>query len=550
MSTRTRRLVTSGLGAVVSLALPAALLTALGGPAEAAWAGAAGTAPARYDHLRAQVLDVPGSGEVAVGMPNPRTVMVQHRFDDETTWSAPTVLYRERGITCGQIDGRASAGGVALTLECDTGYSEDQAPVHSQAAVTRDLVTWAVSRLPGEAYRTPGISPSGEHAAWLAGGIGSFVSWSDGSGFSRLRSTSFDSDGSDNATVVADDGTVTLAGGEGRGGRCVLGLHAVSPAGEESIQYVDFAPGRPTGCTELSVEGVSSTRITNSRYAGRPGRWVVGRGDEASPWMLLARAPEQAPGLASYRPNVERAMAAVFSDVAGQPLLSVGSPDRRRVLVQAFDEAAQVWGTAREVYDHGFPGCTWDGEAGVRTLGVHSLLMHCYPKRRASGDYPARKGGYVEAPPRARRVLLSVDGRGWRDVGVGARPVTVSLDRQQVAAPGFSGTTIVSPSGVVRLRARATGRCEAVLPVGPDRLLRLDATRGSRGYPSRLQRWTGARWHTVQRLGRLGSGRCRSIETLSYGGPGRFFLRATARSKGVRIVRTADGYRARATRGV
>ena len=546
MSTPTRRLVTAVVASAVALAVPAALLTSVGGTA----VGAAGSAPADYRFLKAQVFRVPGTGEVAVGMPDPRTVKVQHRLDGEPAWSESTVLFRERSITCGRIEGRASTGGVALTLECDTPYYEDQAPARSRAAVTQDLTSWALSELPGEAYRTPGISPSGEHAAWLAGGIGSFVSWSAGSGFSGVRRTSYDSDGSDNATVVADDGTVTVAGGEGRDGRCVLGLHAVSPAGQESIQYVDFAPGQPTGCTELSVEGVSSTRITNSRYAGRQGRWVVGRPDEASPWVLLARAPEQAPGREKYRRSVQRAMDTVFSDVPGQPLLSVGSPDRRRVEVQAYDEQAQRWGPARVVYDHGFPGCAWDEEAGARSLRVHSLLMHCYPKRRASGDYPARGRGFAIRPARAQRVLLSPDGRRWRTISVGARPVTPSLDRRQVAAPGFPGTTIVSPSGFVRLRAKAAGRCEVVLPVGPDSVVRLDATRGSRGFPSRLQRWTGSGWRAVQRLDGFGPGRCRSIETLAYGGPGRFFLRTTVGAKSVRIERTADGYRVRLTRGV
>ena len=207
----------------------------------------------------------------------------------------------------------------------------------------------------------------------------------------------------------------------------------------------------------MAVEGVSSTRVTSSRYAGRPGRWVVGRADEASPWALLARAPEDAPGLQTYRGSYERRMGLVFSDVAGQPLRALGSRDRRRVRVQTYDDAAQAWGPARTVYDHGFPGCTW----GERTRlpdpePVHSLLMHCYPKRRGDGDYPARTRDYDAAPTRSRRALLSVDGARWRTIPVGARPVVPSLDRQQVAAPGRKVTTIVSPSGFARLRGRGS----------------------------------------------------------------------------------------------
>ncbi len=300
----------------------------------------------------------------------------------------------------------------------------------------------------------------------------------------------------------------------------MLGLHALDPAGTTSAQHVDLAPGAETGCTEMAVEGVSSTRVTNSRYAGRKGRWVVGRADEASPWALLARAPEDAPGLQTYGGSYERRMGLVFSDVTGQPLRALGSHDRRRVRVQTYDDAAQAWGPSRTVYDHGFPGCTWGEGPGSGSRPVHSLLMHCYPKRRGSGDYPARTRDYDPAPPRARRALLSADGARWRTIPVGARPVVPSLDRQQVAAPGRKVTTIVSPSGFARLRAAAPGRCEAVLPVGPRSLLRLDATRGSRGFPTRLQRWTGTRWRTVQRVKQIGPGRCRAVHHPSYGAPG------------------------------
>ena len=66
--------------------------------------------PASYGFLKAQVYVSPGLGEVAVGMPNARTVKVQHRTEGGT-WSKPTVLFEKAGVTYGQIDGRASAGG-------------------------------------------------------------------------------------------------------------------------------------------------------------------------------------------------------------------------------------------------------------------------------------------------------------------------------------------------------------------------------------------------------------------------------------------------------
>lgn len=542
---RTRTALVPMLGAALAVgALTAPVAAAAPG------ASAADTQPARYRHLPAQVYTAPGLGQLAVGMPTPRVVKVQHRLEGESTWSAPRTLFRGETVICGDIDGHASPGGVALILACDTSYYEEDPPTKSRAVVTRDLVSFALRRLPGETTTAPGISPSGEHAVWLAGGNGDFLTWTAGEGFSGLRSSSFDDDSGGEVAVVADDGTVTIAGNTSVGRSCGVGLLAVTTSGAESEQRVPLAPGTPGTCSEFSADAVSSTRVAAADP--RPeNRWVVGRDDESAPWRVVAGAPVSAPSLASWPANPRRGIGPEFSSVPGQPLLALGSPDRRRIQVQSYDPTAQQWSPARTVYDHGFPACTTGYEPLVRSTAVHALVLHCWAKRRADGEYPPQSRDLLTLPRDQRRAVVSADGVSWRTVPVGARPVTPSLDRAQVAAPGNRATTIVSATGLVRVPATARGRCEAVLPEGPRGLLRLAATRGSRGFPARLQRWTGSRWRSVARVPVPAAGTCRRVVTFDADAPaGRFFLDSTStRAGALQVVRTDGGYEVRRTRG-
>lgn len=545
---------TAALLSVVA-AVPALLSVPLTpGPAAAVPAAASAPAdaaePADYGFLRARVFTVPGTGQLAVGMPTPRVVKVQHRLEGQTTWSAPRTLFQRDGVTCGDLGGHASAGGVALILECDSPFYIEDAPVKSRAVVTRDLTTFAIRQLPGEAYTDPGISPSGEHAVWLAGYGGNFLTWNAGSGFSALRPSSFEGDSGGEVAVVADDGTVTIAGSTSVGRTCGVGLLAITPDGDESEQRVALAPDTPGTCSEFAADAASSTRVTAADP--RPeNRWVVGRDDETSPWRVVAVAPVSAPSLADWPPNPRRGIAPQFSSLPGQPLIALGSPDRRRIQLQTYDAAAQQWSPARPVYDHGFPACTTGYEPLVRSSAVHALVLHCWAERRADGDYPPQSRDLLTLPRDQRRAVLSIDGVRWRTVAVGGRPVTASLDRTAVAAPGNRATTIASATGVVRVPASSRGRCEAVLPDGPRGLLRLAATRGSRGFPARLQRWTGSRWRSIATAPVPASGTCRRVVTFDSDAPaGRFFFASSnPRAGGLQVVRGADGYEVRRARG-
>lgn len=513
-------------------------------------AGAADTEPARYQVVKAQVFSVPGVGTVAIGMPTHRTVKIQYLDEADGAWSSPTLLFDSGSRrTCGEINGITSPGGIALTIECDGSYSEDQAPTKTQALVSRDLQTWAGHKIPGESYREPGISPSGNYAVWMANGGSDVLMWGARQGFRLpLRPVGNDYDTGDLAFLVDDQGTSTVAGVDAEAEGCTVAFYSRTLAGATGHQQVDISPGNTTGCSETSVYATSSTRVTSGPFVEEPGRWVVARSDESSPWALVTRAPSQAPGLVEYRGPQSKTMYVQYSDVAGQPLLALGSQDRRRVTVQAYDDQAQTWGPTHVIYDHGFPGCVW-GSGSMSRYAVHHLLMHCYPKRRASGHYPPYDGDYNVAPRNATTALLSIDGTEWRTFRMGGRPVTSSPDRSFVAAGRAKSTTIASPAGYQTLAAGAPGRCEAVVPIGTRQLLRLNATVGSRGFPTELQRLTPSGWKRIQRIERSFEGRCQRIEMASPGLAGTFYLDSTGYNRPLRLVHDEQGWRVVSIRG-
>lgn len=541
MRPRTRRLLSAGAAALLATHLI---------PAVTVNAGAADTEPARYKVVKAQVFSVPGVGTVAVGMPNKREVMLQHRRPADSSWSRPQLLMDVGSrLTCGDIEGATSPGGIALSIECDRSYHEEDAPTKTQALVSRDLQTWADHQIPGESYRPPGISPSGQYAVWAANGGSDVFTWGAEEGFRLpLRSVGHDFDSGDLAFVVDDAGTFTVAGPDEANDLCVVGLYSRTLAGLAGRQQVDIAPGAEAGCTELAAYADSSTRITSGPYVDRPGRWVIGRADPTSPWRLLERAPNLAPGFHDYRGAPHRTMYAVYSEVAGGPLLALGSADRRRVTVQAYDDQAQRWSPTRVIYDHGFAGCTW-GYSETTRFGIHSLVMHCYPKRRPDGRYPPVDDDYQRAPANSTTALLSVDGDQWNVVRMGSHPMTWSPDRSVVAAGRAQATTIGSTEGFTTLPVGAPGRCEAVVPIGPQQLLRLNSTATSRGFPSQLQRLAARGWRTIQRIRVPDTGRCQDVEQASWGPSGTFYFRATDGARPVRIVQDRSSWRAVLFRG-
>jgi len=354
--------ITQGMRRLSVLVLLTPLLLLLPpGPAQA-------QAIAHYRHLPAQVV-----GTVAVGMPDERTVQVQHLDAATGQWDAPTTIHRAKGrVTCGNVEGRASTnGGVALLVECDTPYYEDQAPVHSIGLVSPDGSGWAKRKLEGEAYAAPAISPSGTYAAWLVGGIGAYVEWSATTGFgARPAQTSYHADNGDSTLVVDDAGVVTVLGPESVGRTCVLGVHTRDLAGHRTHTTVAVDPG----CGDGSVVNVDADTVLAGGYE-RAYATTVSR--TPTGWAATAPPPADGQGLVHHGYRGTRiATYFAYSSTPGSPVVALGSPDRRRILAQVYDATTRSWSPQTTAYTSAKP-CGSSYDEPVLRPGTYAEQLRC-----------------------------------------------------------------------------------------------------------------------------------------------------------------------------
>lgn len=458
------------VAALVALAAP--LFQLLGGtPAQA------GTV-ASYRFLPAQVF-----GTVAVGMPDSRTVQVQHLDPAAGTWDAPSTIYRTRGrVTCGALDGRASSPtgpGVVLLVECDRPYYDDQAPAHSVALVSGDGRSWGHHRLPGEAYRDPAISPSATYAAWLAGAAGEYVEWSAAGGFTQPARTSYRYDHGLETPVVDDTGTVTVIGPEASAGDCVVGIHARTLSGALSHTMLPVDPG----CTEGDFENVDALTVLGGGTE-RANQLTVARSAVGAPWAVTEVAPADAPGLERWGANPKRIQTHfLYSTRPGSTIVAIGSEERHRVSAQVFDQATWTWHPPTQLY-----AASRRCDEGYFDLPASALYV----------DVLKCGTGYV--------ALVSADGIGWTVRDIHRNPFAVT-DRG-VALPGPKDTTVARPDGVQEFPVTTEGPCDVVVPGRAGELVRLHGRRG--GWPTRVQVSTGGRFHTVSRARRVADA-CRGV---------------------------------------
>jgi hypothetical protein len=328
---------------------------------------------AHYRFLPAQVF-----GQVAVGMPDERTVKIQHLDPVTGQWDVPTTLVHTRGrTTCGALDGRASSGGVALIAQCDTPYYEDQAPVHSIALVSRDGRSWSRTRLPGEAYHAPAVSPSGTYAAWLVGATGGYVEWSAATGFAEPAQTTYRYDSGGETPVVDDTGTVTVIGPETTarrdGGRCVIGIHTRDLDGARThTQVINKDPG----CTEGDFENVDALTVLGG--GSEPAtQFTLARASVGAPWAVTKVAPVEAPGLVQYGYSRRRLTTTfLYSTAPDSPVVAIGSPDRRRVYSQVYDDATGTWRPQTLAFNSGRRCADSFEEPGLRP-GTYAYRLRC-----------------------------------------------------------------------------------------------------------------------------------------------------------------------------
>lgn len=456
---------------ISALALLASILPALvAGTAAPAQAQGVAT----YRHVPAQVF-----GTVAVGMPDDKTVKVQHLDLATGAWDAPTTLLRLRkGVTCGGIEGRATSAtgsGVALLVACDRYYFEEDPPTRSVALVTRDGHTWARKVLRGEAYRAPAISPSATYAAWLVGASGEYVAWSASTGFAAPARTTYEYDNTGETPVVDDTGTVTVIGAEPLDKayeKCAIGIHSRDLAGQEAHTQLAVDPG----CTEGDFENVDAYTVTGGGY-DRANRFTLTRTGPGAPWAVTRGKPVDAPGLVEFGYGKKRiGTHFVESSVAGLPLVAIGSPDRHRIYSQAYDDATQTWGPQTLVTDTG--------------------------RRCREGFYlePSDSGLYVDSVRcgRSETVYASADGQTWTVRDVGRRPWTLTAGGATL--PGRTGTTVVTRTAVREYPGTTDGPCDVVQAGREGELVR---AHGGRSWPTKVQVSTGGAFRTVSKARRF-----------------------------------------------
>lgn len=439
------------------------------------------------------------------------------RYDAATrTWGGRQEVLRKKDLACGDVDARTANGAVAVIAECDRGgYAEDQAPTGSHAVWSADTVTWSSFPLEGEAYDEPGISPDGGRAVWLE--FRGYVTWGP-EGFTRRA---FETPGREyTATAtITDDATVSyLYGANVSRRRCamvVLTRTGDAPPTRQQVAIDD-------ACQDRSLANVDSNTAVFGELALPSSVAVISRPDASSPWAVTRLPPVTAPGLVL----VEDGLRTEFLTAPGVPLLAVGSRTGRRVRAQVYDPVAQTWGVAVTVHESR-SRCRWGG-GSVGPLAVVAAVVRC--------------GG-------SNVVLTTRDGVAWQALRMGRRALGQSGDGRYVAVPGPTSIHVISPElGVVTLPGGTTGRCDVVVPDGPQEAVQLVAA-GARRWPTRLRHVSSDGTDPLGRYPSRTRGRCDWVEQ-SYDRPTRFEMSSTRIDHGqtVQIVRRGDGWTVRTDR--
>jgi hypothetical protein len=444
------------------------------------------------------------------------------RYDAATrSWAARIVVLRKPNVFCGGVNARAAGTAVAVIALCDKGgYSEDQAPTHSQALYSPDTVSWQSHTLPGEAYDEPGISPSGNAAVWPM--YQQWVTWTS-AGF---RSVRHDLPGQEYTVTgtISDAGDVSVLYGasSGRPRDCVLHVLTVPAGAAETRQEL----AATNACSDIDLANVDALTVHFGDASSPQSLTTVSRPDTSSPWAITGIAPETAPGL--VRHHGRGTAATLFASSPGLPLLAVGSADRQHFTAQAYDPVAQRWAEPRPIGD-GTARCTWGDNFIDQPLGVFALRLRC-------GEH--------------RRLLASPDAVEWHDVALGHSPLGVSPDGRYVAVSNRSRTLILSRErGLLRLPLPTRARCDVIQPVSPDTAVRLTTT-NERGWPGRLDVSTATGWQPTRvalpRL-RVGTDRCVSVDTDLYERPVSYFFTGRVRAVVLAVTPSGDGWKVRRT---
>ena len=492
-------------GVTVALATAAAVLTG----------STAGGAPAPPSASSATELprEIPGGVELTLAdgdrlriyaSKNYRTVWARRQAAATGTWGAPTVVLKRRNLSCGSVDARTANGAVAVIAKCDRhGYAEDQAPTSSRAIWSADTVTWSSYALDGEAYEEPGISPDGRNAVWPL--HGRYVTSTAGA----FAEHDLDTDGQEYTVTatVTDSEQVSFLYGTCAGGRARVVVQTRTGDAPPTRQEVRAADA----CGDVDFANVDSDTVWLGDLGSPAHRAVISRADAASPWAVTQIPPAAAPGLERDGTGVD------FVRAPGIPLLAVSSRNRHRVTAQRYDLSTQTWGPSTVAYDAGARRCSSGDNWLAEELGVIAVDLKC-------------GGRHV--------VLTTPDGLTWRALRMGKHVRGLSADGRYVAVPGPSSTSIISAErGVVTLALPVTGRCDVVVPDGPDGAVLLTARGRHGGWPTVLQHSTPAGWSTLSRTTLpTYAPDCLRVRSSTYELPYRFDLSSNWKGYTVQVV--------------
>jgi hypothetical protein len=444
---------------------------------------------------------------------NYRTVRARRRDVATGAWADPVVVLRKKNLFCGSVDVRTANGAVAVVAECDYGsYAVDQAPTASHALWSADTVGWTAYELEGEAYDEPGISPDGSRAVYPESE--GYVTFGP-EGFVRHRLETPGREYTATATIT-DESQVSYLYGSGLARRCRIVV--LTRTGDAAPVRQELTPN--SACEDTSFVNVDA-HTTLFGYLPDPGQVaVISRAGAGSPWAVTQVAPADAPGL----DVVERGLPTQFFAAPGGPLVAIGSARGHRIRAQLYDRSTQTWGASAVVHDAGRARCSWGDTMTADPLGVIAATVRC---------------------PRRSVVLTTGDGIAWQALRAGRHPLGISPDSQYVAVPGRSRSWVISAErGVVTLPGGVTGRCDVLVPDGPDGAVLLTAAGRHRGWPTVLQHSSAGGWSRLSRTNLpVKKGPCRRARAENWSQP--YHFRVTGerfRGYSVRIVQRDDAW--------
>jgi hypothetical protein len=407
----------------------------------------------RYDDdagERNRFLNLPdGQAQLSLGSPDGHRLVVQWRDPDGSGWTAPETVYQDRKNRAVDSTVRVAGGTVAI-VETYTGDVSDDSDIGDVEVVVvcRDLSCDTGSSVTvGEgdaAISEPELTPDGRVVlfGWSRKGA---IAWEQGAGFSTWTwRDPFARRAAVSRPVLAPDGSLRLVRGrlsrEGGGRACTYTLLTSEPgAGDLRVSGRTTArlPGRRTSECRSYLQTYSADWVgVEPDDHATDGFWFVRDGDR---WTSTSEDPS---GLVQG-PDLRRNECCELgiAGFIGWDSLAYGSPDGRRITVQAHFQGEESW-EPQQVLPGAPPGyrCTFmeGGQVGDEGYAVY-LVCHSGP---VENDF--RGDAYA--------VAVSTDLRTWETFFVRDVVGDVLIDQDVgVTVAGRPHTSWRPDEGVVTL---------------------------------------------------------------------------------------------------